>query len=169
MLSFSISYPDLIKFLHFFMDTLKGGFEGERRPKDKVTLWITLVYIYTCMWLCKCVWQIFTLEGLIVLYFFQGFPFRRFFLFLQGNNCWYHYNWGLVLINSEEGQLRKKERKNLTSLGWIFLRIEGNCPKHLGCPQYLHKPLKGLTIVVECCQIFEIFRLRLLDSIFWKN
>jgi hypothetical protein len=38
MLSFSISYPDLIKISHF-MDTLKEeGFEGERRLQDKVTL-----------------------------------------------------------------------------------------------------------------------------------
>jgi hypothetical protein len=38
MQNFSISYPDLIKISHF-MDTLKEeGFEGERRPKDKVTL-----------------------------------------------------------------------------------------------------------------------------------
>jgi hypothetical protein len=37
MLSFSISYPDLIIKIHF-MDTLKEGFEDERRPKDKVIL-----------------------------------------------------------------------------------------------------------------------------------
>jgi len=46
MLSFNISYPNLIIFPHF-MDTPKEGFEGERRPKDKVILWITLVYTLT--------------------------------------------------------------------------------------------------------------------------
>jgi hypothetical protein len=38
MMRFSISYSDLIKFPHFMV------FEGERMPKDKVTLWITLIY-----------------------------------------------------------------------------------------------------------------------------
>jgi hypothetical protein len=37
MLSFDISYPNLIKLLHF-VDTLKEGFEGEKKPIDKVTL-----------------------------------------------------------------------------------------------------------------------------------
>jgi len=37
MLSFSIPYTDLLIFSHF-MDTLKEGFESERRPKDKVIL-----------------------------------------------------------------------------------------------------------------------------------
>ncbi len=42
MLSFNISYPDLIKNL-YFADTMKEGFERERRPKDRVTLRITLL------------------------------------------------------------------------------------------------------------------------------
>jgi hypothetical protein len=46
MLSFNISYPYLIKFPHF-MDTLKEGFEGEKKLKNKVILWITLVYTFT--------------------------------------------------------------------------------------------------------------------------
>jgi hypothetical protein len=46
MLSFSISYPVLIKNSHF-THTSSEEFEGERRPKDKVTLGITLVYTLT--------------------------------------------------------------------------------------------------------------------------
>jgi hypothetical protein len=42
MLSFSILYWDLIKF-HYFADTTKEGIWGESRPKDRVTLWITLM------------------------------------------------------------------------------------------------------------------------------
>jgi hypothetical protein len=30
------------------MDTLKPGFEGERRPKNKMTLLIALIYALTC-------------------------------------------------------------------------------------------------------------------------
>ncbi len=47
MPSFNILKPNLIIFLHF-MDTPKEGFEGEKKPKNKVILWITLVYTLTC-------------------------------------------------------------------------------------------------------------------------
>jgi hypothetical protein len=46
MLIFSISFPDLIKFPCFWIP-LKGGFEGERRLKDKVTSQIILVFTLT--------------------------------------------------------------------------------------------------------------------------
>jgi hypothetical protein len=40
MLSFSISYLDLIKF-HYFADTIeRGGIAGERRPEDRVKIWL---------------------------------------------------------------------------------------------------------------------------------
>jgi len=35
MLLFSISFPDLIKFSYFVVDTLERRVWGERRPKDK--------------------------------------------------------------------------------------------------------------------------------------
>jgi hypothetical protein len=38
MLSFSISYPDLIK-LHYFTDTTERGVGGERRLKNRVGTW----------------------------------------------------------------------------------------------------------------------------------
>jgi hypothetical protein len=67
MLSFSISYPDLITFL-YFTNTIEKGVWGERRPKDRVIVLKTLVYtlthphnIYTGP--CKCIWQIFTLAS----------------------------------------------------------------------------------------------------------
>jgi hypothetical protein len=41
MLSFSISYPDLIK-----ISLLKEGIGGERRPKEAMTLRKTLWYRY---------------------------------------------------------------------------------------------------------------------------
>jgi hypothetical protein len=45
MLIFSISFPDLIKkFLLYGWIPLKEGFGGERRPKDRVTLQIILVF-----------------------------------------------------------------------------------------------------------------------------
>jgi hypothetical protein len=43
MLSFSISYPDLT-LNNYFVIPLKEGFGGERRSKDTVTIWITLVF-----------------------------------------------------------------------------------------------------------------------------
>jgi hypothetical protein len=46
MLIFSISFPDLIKF-PYFMDTPERRVWGERRPKDKVTLQIILVFTLT--------------------------------------------------------------------------------------------------------------------------
>jgi hypothetical protein len=47
MLIFSISFPDLIRFL-YFMDTPERRVWGERRPKDRVTLQIILVFTLTC-------------------------------------------------------------------------------------------------------------------------
>ncbi len=44
MLSFSISYQDLIKF-PYFADTTEKGDRGESRPKDRVTLPISLVCV----------------------------------------------------------------------------------------------------------------------------
>jgi hypothetical protein len=44
MLIFSISFPDLIKFPYF---TPERRVWGERRPKDRVTLQIILVFILT--------------------------------------------------------------------------------------------------------------------------
>jgi hypothetical protein len=41
MLLFSISFPDLIS---YFMDTPERRVWGERRPKDRVTLQIILVF-----------------------------------------------------------------------------------------------------------------------------
>jgi hypothetical protein len=38
-----ISYQDLIKF-YYFADTTKRRDKGEMRPKDRVALWITLLY-----------------------------------------------------------------------------------------------------------------------------
>jgi len=37
MLSSNISYPNLIIFL-YFVDMLKEGFGGERKPKDRVKI-----------------------------------------------------------------------------------------------------------------------------------
>jgi len=59
MLIFSISLPDLIKF-PYFMDTPERRVWGERRPKDRVTLQIILVFTLTCpqniYWgPCKCI------------------------------------------------------------------------------------------------------------------
>jgi hypothetical protein len=47
MLIFSISFPDLIKF-PYLMDTPERKVWGERRPKDKATLQIILVFTVTC-------------------------------------------------------------------------------------------------------------------------
>jgi hypothetical protein len=47
MVSFSISFPDLIKF-PYFMDTPQRRVWGERRAKDRVTLQIILVITLTC-------------------------------------------------------------------------------------------------------------------------
>jgi hypothetical protein len=47
MLIFSISFPNLINFLTF-MDTPERRVWGERRPKDRVTLQIILVFTLTC-------------------------------------------------------------------------------------------------------------------------
>jgi hypothetical protein len=44
MLLFSISFPDLIS---YFMDTPEGRVSGERRPKDRMTLQIILVFTLT--------------------------------------------------------------------------------------------------------------------------
>jgi hypothetical protein len=38
MLSFNISYLDLIKF-RYFANTLQGGTKDERKPKNKVKTW----------------------------------------------------------------------------------------------------------------------------------
>jgi hypothetical protein len=46
MLVFSISFPDLIRF-PYFMDTPERRVWGERRPKDKLTLQIILVFTLT--------------------------------------------------------------------------------------------------------------------------
>jgi hypothetical protein len=45
MLIFSISFPNLIKFSDF-MDTPERRVWGERRPRDKVTLQIILVFTF---------------------------------------------------------------------------------------------------------------------------
>jgi hypothetical protein len=47
MLIFSISFPNLIK-IYYFMDTPERRVWGERRPKDRVTLQIILVFTLTC-------------------------------------------------------------------------------------------------------------------------
>jgi hypothetical protein len=39
----SISYWDLVKFLYFADTTESEGIGGERRPKDRVTFWISLI------------------------------------------------------------------------------------------------------------------------------
>jgi hypothetical protein len=43
--NFNVSYPDLMQF-HYIMNTihltLKEGFGGERRPEDRVPLWISV-------------------------------------------------------------------------------------------------------------------------------
>jgi hypothetical protein len=46
MLIFSISFPNLIKF-PYFMDTPERRVWGERRPKDRVSLQIILVFTLT--------------------------------------------------------------------------------------------------------------------------
>jgi hypothetical protein len=46
LLIFSISFPDLISFLILWIP-LKEGFGVERRPKDRVTLQIILVFTLT--------------------------------------------------------------------------------------------------------------------------
>jgi hypothetical protein len=46
MLIFSISFPDLIKF-SYFMDTTERRVWGERKPKDRVTLQIILIFTHT--------------------------------------------------------------------------------------------------------------------------
>jgi hypothetical protein len=46
MLISSISFPDLIKF-PYFMDTPERKVWGEKRPKDKITLQIILVFTLT--------------------------------------------------------------------------------------------------------------------------
>ncbi len=71
MLSFSISYPDLIKFSHF-MDTPSEGFEGgvwrwnEAQRQGDVMNNLS-IYTYTSQNIytrsCKCIWQIFTLAS----------------------------------------------------------------------------------------------------------
>jgi hypothetical protein len=43
MLSFSISYPDLIK-LPYFANLTQRGDRDEKRPKDRMTLKKTLVH-----------------------------------------------------------------------------------------------------------------------------
>jgi len=48
MLLFSISFPDLMK-ISYFMDTHERRVWGERRPKDRVTLEIILVFTLTCL------------------------------------------------------------------------------------------------------------------------
>jgi hypothetical protein len=47
MLIFSISFPNLNKISLLYGHPLKEGFGGERRPKDKVTLQIILVFSLT--------------------------------------------------------------------------------------------------------------------------
>jgi len=47
MLISSISFPNLVK-ISYFMDTLERRVSGERRPKDRVTLQIVLVFTLTC-------------------------------------------------------------------------------------------------------------------------
>jgi hypothetical protein len=47
MLLFSISFPDLIK-ISYFMDTRERRVWDERRPKDRLTLQIILVFTLTC-------------------------------------------------------------------------------------------------------------------------
>jgi hypothetical protein len=47
MLIFSISFPDLIKYFLLY-DIPERTVWGERRPKDKVTLQIILVFTLTC-------------------------------------------------------------------------------------------------------------------------
>jgi len=47
MLIFSISFPDLINF-SYFMDTPERRVWGERRPKDRVTLQVILVFTLKC-------------------------------------------------------------------------------------------------------------------------
>jgi hypothetical protein len=61
MLIFSISFPDLINF-HYFMDTLERRVWNERRPKERVTLQIILVFTLTLTHpktlteaVCKCI------------------------------------------------------------------------------------------------------------------
>jgi len=44
MLSFSISYPDLIKFPYVWGPHSKERMGGERRPKNRVSLWRTLFW-----------------------------------------------------------------------------------------------------------------------------
>jgi hypothetical protein len=46
MLIFSISFPNLIKF-YYFMDIFERRVWGERRPKDRATLKIILVFTLT--------------------------------------------------------------------------------------------------------------------------
>jgi hypothetical protein len=46
LLSFSISFPDLMSFLTWWIP-LKDRFGGERRPKERVTLQIILVLTLT--------------------------------------------------------------------------------------------------------------------------
>jgi hypothetical protein len=46
MLIFSISFLNLIKF-PYFMDTRERWVWGERRPKERVSLQIILVFTYT--------------------------------------------------------------------------------------------------------------------------
>jgi hypothetical protein len=45
MKSFKISYPNLTLKIYI---SLKEGFGVQKKPKDKVALWITLVYKLTC-------------------------------------------------------------------------------------------------------------------------
>jgi hypothetical protein len=60
MLIFSISFPDLINF-SYFVDTPERRVWGERRPKDRVTLQIILVFTFslthpkTFTGPCKCI------------------------------------------------------------------------------------------------------------------
>ncbi len=50
MVSFSISYQDLIK-IPYSADTTEKGDRGERRPKDGVTLRISLLFCW--LWSSK--------------------------------------------------------------------------------------------------------------------